>query len=63
MNNNNDGLDIQLLYEGDLYSAHRIEEDGEVEFSINLFGTVTVHFDLDEWNEFLDAMHSLNPED
>ena len=60
---NDDSVDIQLLYEGDLYSAHRIEEDGEVEFTVNFFGTVTLHFDVDEWNEFLEAMQSLSPED
>jgi len=59
----NDGMvNFQSLYEGDLFSVHRIEEDGEVQYSITIFDTVTIHLDAEEWNEFLEVMNSLPAE-
>jgi hypothetical protein len=60
MNDNN--FRVRNLFESELYTIDRIEEDGEVEFAINFFGTFTLHLDLDEWQELLEAMHSIEPE-
>lgn len=61
---NDDNLQIRSLFEGETYSVYRIEEeDGEVGYDLNLFGTITIHFLEEEWEEFLEVMHSLSPKD
>ncbi|MFP4321995.1 MAG: hypothetical protein ACLFTK_06035 [Anaerolineales bacterium] len=60
---NNDGLQIQAIYEGDTFSVYRIEEEGgEVGYDLNLFDSVTVHFLKEEWQAFLEVMHDLEIE-
>ena len=58
-----DGTLVQALYEGDDFSVYRVEDvDGEVGFDVTLFDSITLHFLKEEWNEFLEAMHSLETE-
>jgi hypothetical protein len=58
-----DNVNIQVLYEGDTFSVYRFEEeDGEVAIDVNLFDTITLHFVKEEWNEFLEVLHSLQAE-
>lgn len=57
-------IDIQPIYEGDVFSIYRIEEEGgEVGFDVNFYDSVTIHFLKEEWNSFLDVIHSIQPED
>ena len=58
------GTSIQALYEGDDMSIYRVEDaDGDVGFDMTLFDSVTLHFLKEEWNDFLEVIHSLQKED
>lgn len=51
--------EIEVLAETDNYSIWRAEEpDGEVTYHLE-FGSVTVHFFEEEWEEFLDLVSTL----
>ena len=39
------GTQIQALYEGENFSIYRVEDlDGEVGFDVTLFDSITLHF-------------------
>lgn len=58
-------MSYQTLYEGELFSVYRFEEEGEVNIDVHVFDMFTIHFAKEDWNEFLEVMHSLSlePED
>jgi hypothetical protein len=50
---------IEVLAESEEYSAFRAEEpDGETTYHLEL-GSVTLHFFLEEWEEFLELMEEV----
>jgi hypothetical protein len=50
---------IEVLAESEEYSAFRAEEpDGETTYHLEL-GSVTLHFFLEEWEEFLVLMEEV----
>jgi hypothetical protein len=50
---------IEVLAESEDYSAYRAEEpDGETTYHLEL-GSVTLHFFLEEWEEFLVLMEEV----
>ncbi len=54
-----DDIPVQTLAETENYIAWRSDEpDGEAVFHIE-FGSVTVHFFQEEWDELLDLMAAL----
>lgn len=51
--------EIEVLAETDNFSIWRTEEpDGEITYHLE-FGSVTVHFFEEEWEEFLDLIGQL----
>lgn len=51
--------DIEILAETESYSIWRVEEpDGEMTYHLE-FGTVTVHFFKEEWDQFMALMQQL----
>jgi hypothetical protein len=59
-----DGIKLKSLYEGDSITIYRVEdEEGEVGFDITFFDSVTVHFVKEEFNELLEILHQIQPED
>jgi hypothetical protein len=56
-------MNVHVLYEGDDVRVYRVEEGDEVGYDLNLFDTITLHFLREEWEEFLQAMHSLSLKD
>ena len=52
-------MNVEVLAETDSFSAWRVEEpDGEVTYHIE-FGSVTLHFFREEWDEALDLFRML----
>jgi hypothetical protein len=55
---------IEMVFESDTLTIYRVEdEEGEVFFDVHLFDSITLHFMKEEWNEFVEAIHSLDTED
>ena len=55
-------VSISTVYDGTSYSIYRIQEGEEVMYDIQLFDTVTLHLDSEEWNELVSVMKGLKPE-
>ncbi|MFL7869804.1 MAG: hypothetical protein AB8I58_13305 [Anaerolineales bacterium] len=59
MNNNGKETQTQTLAETDTYMVWKAEEpDGETTYHIEL-NSVTLHFFQEEWEEFIQLVHSL----
>ena len=59
MNSNNNGPQTETIAETDNFLAWKAEEpDGETTYHIEL-NNVTVHFFVEEWNEFMQLIKNL----